>query len=211
MTALPHPRSQFTDLGRLITLIDGVFAVAMTLLVLDLKLPEGNQKLISSLKQMIPGFLVYLIVFASVAGYWTIHHGNFHHIAHGDGRLVVLSLINLLFVTLFPLVASIVGAHPLEPIATVCFSINGLLYCISGWATWSYAATNRGLVNNDDDTQRLQRASRIMLLVAFGLAVSIPLAFISVYLAYAIWIFYTPFVTWWARLRILRITQKSSE
>ena len=82
MTTAKQSNSQFSDVSRLVTLIYGVFAVAMTLLVLDLKLPAGNGNLITALKQMLPGFLVYLIVFASVAGYWAIHHGNFHHIAY---------------------------------------------------------------------------------------------------------------------------------
>ena len=209
MTTAQRSSSQFSDVSRLVTLIDGVFAVAMTLLVLDLKLPAGNGNLTSALKQMLPGFLVYLIVFASVAGYWAIHHGNFHHIAHGDGRLVVLSLINLLFVTLYPLVASIVGAHPLEPIATVCLSINGILYCLSGWATWSYAAAHRELLGNEADSVRLHEASKIMQLVTIGLVASIPLAFLSVYLVYAVWILYTPFVTWWSRIGHLLVMKKN--
>jgi uncharacterized membrane protein len=204
MNTPEYPNTQFTDLGRLTTLIDGVFAVALTLLVLDLKLPSASGNLVFALRQMFPGFLVYLIVFASVAGYWTIHHGNFHHISHGDGRLVVLSLINLLFITLFPLAASIVGAHPLDPLATICLSANCLLYCLSAWATWSYAAAHRQLVTDDDDCRRLQQVSRIMLLVSIGLALAIPLAFISVYFAYAIWIFYAPTAAWWSRTKRLK-------
>jgi uncharacterized membrane protein len=203
MTTTQLQKSPFIDLGRLITLIDGVFAVALTLLVLDLKLPPGNDDLLTELRQMFPGFLVYLIVFASVAGYWTIHHGNFHYIARGDGRLVVLSLVNLLFITLFPLAASIVGAHPLNPLATVCLSANCLLYSISAWGTWSYAAASRQLLVDESSCLRLKQVSRIMLLVAIGLALAIPLAFISVYITYAIWIFYTPTAAWWSRTRWL--------
>jgi len=195
-----HPNSQFPELARLVTLIDGVYAVALTLLVLDLKLPQ-NTDLAAALRQMLPGFLVYLITFASIAGYWMIHHGTFRHIAHGDGRLVFLSLLNLLFVTLFPLSASIVGGHPLEPLATACLSANSLLYCTTSWATWSYAAANRHLLAQKADYRRLQQAERMMLLVAVGLALAIPLAFVNVYLTYAIWILYTPVVGLWLRAR----------
>jgi uncharacterized membrane protein len=194
-------RSQFADLNRLTTLIDAVFAVVLTLLVLDLKLPAHYDNLAAALKQIFPGFLVYLIVFASIAGYWTIHHGSFHHIANGDGRLVVLSLLNLLCVTLFPLVASIVGANPLEPLATICLSINCLLYCITSWATWSYATGNRNLVPGESDARRLKRVAQIMLFGAIGLVLAIPIAFLSVYLVYAIWIFYVPLVALWSGFR----------
>jgi uncharacterized membrane protein len=77
MTASRHPSPEFPDLGRLISLTDGVFAVAMTLLVLDLKLPSQSGDLVRALVRMLPGFLIYLIVFASIAGYWIIHHGTF--------------------------------------------------------------------------------------------------------------------------------------
>jgi uncharacterized membrane protein len=199
MIASRHPSPEFPDLGRLISLIDGVFAVAMTLLVLDLKLPSQSGDLVRALAQMLPGFLIYLIVFASIAGYWIIHHGTFRLISHGDGRLVLLSLLNLLFVTLYPVTASIVGAHPMEPLATICLSANSLLYCLSAWAVWSYAAAHRQLLAEDADDRRLRRVATIMLLVAVGLAVAIPLAFLSVYLAYADWVLCAPIAAWWGR------------
>jgi uncharacterized membrane protein len=185
------------ELGRLIALVDGVFAVAMTLLALDLKLPPESGDLAHALRQMLPGSLIYLIAFASVAGYWTIHHGYFRHISHGDSRLVLLSLTNLLFVTLYPVAASIVGAHPLEPLATVCLSANSLLYCLSAWGVWSYAAAHRQLLAEDAGRRALQRVARIMLLVAISLALAVPLAFLSVYLAYADWVLCAPIAAWW--------------
>ena len=192
--------------GRLVTLIDGVFAVAMTLLVLDLKLPSENGELASSLRQMLPGFLVYLIVFASIAGYWIIHHSYFRYLTYVDIRLVVLSLINLLFVTLCPLMASIVSAHPLEPLATICLSTNSLLYCLSAWAIWSYAAAHCRLLAEEVDPGALQHEARIMLFVAISLAIAIPLAYLNVTLTYAIWILCAPTASLWVmRKRVSRI------
>jgi uncharacterized membrane protein len=193
------PDHHLLDLGRLVALVDGVFAVAMTLLVLDLKLPSESGDLARALRQMLPAFLVYLIAFASVAGYWTIHHGHFRHISHGDGRLVVLSLTNLLFVTLYPVTASIVGAHPLEPLATACLSANSLLYCLSAWGVWAYAAAHRQLLAEDADWRSLQRTARIMLVVAVSLALAIPLAYLSVYLAYTDWILFALVAAWLGR------------
>jgi uncharacterized membrane protein len=198
------PNRHLLDLGRLVALIDGVYAVAMTLLVLDLKLPSESSDLAHALRAMAPGFLVYLIVFASIAGYWTIHHSTFRHISHGDGRLIVLSLINLLFVTLYPVTASIVGAHPLEPLATVFLSVNSLLYCLSAWAVWSNAAANRRFLTEDTDPRELQKIGKIMMLVAIGLIIAIPLAYLSVYLAYAVWILCAPMAARWARRRYER-------
>jgi uncharacterized membrane protein len=190
--------AQYFDLGRLTFLIDGVFAVSITLLVLDLKLPDGNANLATALKQMLPGFLVYLIAFTSIAGYWTIHHRSFHRIERGDSRLMILSFLNLLFITLLPLAASIVGAHPLEPLATACLSANCLLYCFSSWATWAYSAANPHLLTGEEDVPKLQRIGRIMLMGGICLAAAIPLSFLSVYLAYAIWILFAPIASAWS-------------
>jgi uncharacterized membrane protein len=208
MTTIQRHESPFSDLGRLITLVDGVFAVAMTLLVLDLKLPIGSPDLSNALVQMVPSFIVYIIVFASIAGYWTIHHGTFHFIMHGDGKLMVLSLVNLLFITLFPLAASIVGAHPLEALATVCLSLNCLCYCLSAWGIWSYVAANPQLVQSEYGTHRLYEIKKIMMAGAIGLALAIPLAYVSIYFAYVIWIGYVPFVSWWTHSARRRTPQK---
>lgn len=182
--------------GRLVAFVDGVYAVALTLLVLDLKLPVGSVDLPSALRGMLPGFVVYLVAFGSIAGYWTIHHSSFHSVSRIDWRTVVFSLANLLFVTLYPLTASIVVAHPLEPLATVCLSANSLLYALSAWAIWSHAASDRQLLAADVDQRRLQQEARIMLGVAIILVLAIPLAYLSVYLAYADWILCAPGAAW---------------
>jgi uncharacterized membrane protein len=201
MTTQTRLGPQLLDLDRLVSLIDGVFAVALTLLVLDLKLPSHDGDLPHALREMLPAFLIYLIAFASVGGYWTIHHVTFRHVRHGNGRLVVLSLVNLLFITLFPVSASIMGAHPLDPLAAACLSANSLLYCVSAWAVWSYAAANRRLLADDLDRQPLERVARIMLLVGIGLALAIPLAFLSVSLAYAVWILWPGIAATWVHRR----------
>jgi uncharacterized membrane protein len=141
---------------------------------------------------MLPGLVAYLITFASIAGYWTIHHSTFRHVRQSDGRFVVLSLVNLLFITLFPATASIVGGHPLDPLATACLSTNSLLYCLSSWALWSHTAAKRQLLVEEDAHCIVRRVARIMGLIGVGLALAIPLAFVSSYLAYAIWTAWPP-------------------
>jgi uncharacterized membrane protein len=201
MTTPQRSRLELLDLGRLVSLIDGIFAVAMTLLVLDLKLPTSDGDLAHALWQMLPQFLIYLIAFVSVAGYWTLHHLTFRHIRHGDGRLILLSLLNLLFVTLYPVSASIMGAHPLDPLGAACLSANSLLYCLSAWALWSYAGANDRLLVDGTDKLTLKKVARIMLLVGVGLGVAIPMAFLSVYVAYAVWILWPGISATWVNRR----------
>jgi uncharacterized membrane protein len=148
---------------------------------------------------MFPPFIIYLIAFASIAGYWTIHHAAFRNIAYCNGRLILLSILNLLFVTLYPVTANIVGSHPLEPLATVCLSLNSMLFCISAWGVWIYAAENRQLLATDANDKRLRGVAKIMILVAISLVIAIPLAYISVYLAYLDWFIGAPIAAWLSR------------
>jgi uncharacterized membrane protein len=191
------------NLDRLIALVDGIFAVAMTLLVLDLKLPN-DRYVADALLQMLPSFVVYLITFSSIVGYWYMHHSTFQYVARVNGRLIVLSMLGMLFVTLFPLSASIVGTHPLEPMATVCMSLNSALYCLSMWGLWSYLAGHKQLMSPTGDMSRLNRMIRVMGAIGVGLMVAIPLAFVTPFLAYVIWICVPPVVGMRARQRELR-------
>jgi TMEM175 potassium channel family protein len=185
--------------GRLLSLIDGVFAVAMTLLVLDLKLPSDGDGLRQGLRHVLPSFVIYLIAFASIASHWTVHHRTFRLIRNVDTTLVILSLTNLLFITLIPVTASIVGAYPTDPLATACFSADSLLYCVSASAMWSYAGGSPRLLV-EEEHQLLRRTAFFMLLVAVGLAAAIPLGFVNAYMAYAIWIlWWLPIAAWGMR------------
>jgi hypothetical protein len=81
---------------------------------------------------------------------------------------------------------------------------------MSAWMVWSYAVTHRRLLSENADQSGLKRVARIMLLVAIGLAFAIPLAYLSVYLAYAIWIICAPVSAWWVRKRYKHTTQKTT-
>jgi uncharacterized membrane protein len=192
MTIPPTNESHLHDKTRLIALIDGVFAVAMTLLVLDLKVPSQQISVADTLRQMSPALIVYLLAFASIAGYWNIHHNAFKNIAFTDEKLVLISFVGLLFVTLYPVTVSILGAHPLDPLATVILTFNSFMYCISSWATWTYAARHKKLLTEDANIKRLKGIARVMLFAAIGVTLAFPLAFVSVYLAYLVWIIDIP-------------------
>jgi TMEM175 potassium channel family protein len=195
------------NLDRLIALVDGIFAVAMTLLVLDLKLP-ADRSLADALQKMLPGFAIYLITFASVVGYWYMHHSTFQYVARVNGRVIVLSMLGMLFVTLFPLSASIVGAHPLDPLATMCLSLNSALYCVGMWGLWSFLAAHRELLHPGADTKALRGIRDVMGVIAIGLVVAVPLAYLSPFLAYGLWTVFPALVGWGLRGRHERHRQR---
>jgi uncharacterized membrane protein len=191
------------ELDRLVFLIDGVFAITLTLLVLDLKLPgESPGTLSLELRALLPRLAIYLFAFATIANQWAIHHRTFRLVHHADNNLVVLSLVNLLFITLLPASASIVGGHPLEPSAAAIFGINGLLLCLSAWAVWAYVAANNQLLAENTDVHILSGIGMVWLYVGLGFGISLIAGVFSVLAEYAIWLLWSPVISlWWMRKR----------
>jgi uncharacterized membrane protein len=99
-------RKEF-QLERLILFSDAVFAIAITLLVIEIKVPEvhGNVSddvLLHELKHLVPKFMGFLISFMLIGLYWTIHHRMFGFVTNFSKRLILLNLIFLFFIALMP-------------------------------------------------------------------------------------------------------------
>ncbi len=94
---------------RLEAFSDGVFAIALTLLVLELKVPDGE--LLPGLLREWPEFLSFALSFLTVLIMWTNHHGSLHHVVRVDGRLLFANGFLLLFVTFIPFPTAVLGTH----------------------------------------------------------------------------------------------------
>ncbi len=99
---------------RLEALSDGVFAVAITLLVLDIRLPPGvaYENLGGALLQLAPKILSYLLSFIVVGIYWSFHHAALARLRRIDGTVVFLNLMLLLLVTFMPFPTFLMGEFP---------------------------------------------------------------------------------------------------
>ena len=113
---------------RLCAVSDGVYAFALTLLVLDLKVPEvagtTNSRLTTDLFEQLPNFFAYIIGFSVVAFFWMNHHRIFQSVTSCDARALVLNFAHLLFISLTPYAASLIGHYEGDRIATIVFSAN---------------------------------------------------------------------------------------
>ena len=126
--------------NRLEALADGIFAVALTLLVLDLKLPEdltfaSNDDLWRHLLTLERHFAIYAISFVVIGMYWVSHHIQFHFIRYTDRKLIWINLFYLLFISFVPFATDLVGDHedlvlPVEiyGIALLCLSALSFLH-----------------------------------------------------------------------------------
>ncbi len=115
--------------SRILALVDGIFAVAMTLLVLDLKLPEGiTLNSDSDVWRQLLGvggrFWTYVLSFIVLGMYWVGHHALFHTVHRVNRTLLWLNLLFLLFVTLVPFSTNLVSGHSSLQIPVVVYGLN---------------------------------------------------------------------------------------
>ena len=158
---------QHLGLERILFFSDAVMAIAITLLALDLKIPEpdaaGADQLAGRLLQIAPQLLIFLLSFALSGFYWAAHHRYFRFIQRYDSRLIALNLVFLFFVVCIPFVASLIGRYGSVPLAVVVYSVTIAALGLSLAAIWSYATRRHRLTAPDLDAATI-RAAKIRLL-----------------------------------------------
>jgi uncharacterized membrane protein len=175
---------------------DGVFAIATTLLVLEISVPAGSGKhLLNAFLDQWPSYLAYVVSFATIGGVWLAHNVITEYLQHVDAIFVRLNLLLLMVVSFLPfptrLLAEYIGDREPERVAATVYGLT--LFTASGLvsALWRYAV-RRGLVHprrTDADVRLLTRrltpglVGYVVLLVA-GLFV--PLVAVFGYLAIAL-------------------------
>jgi uncharacterized membrane protein len=110
----PETRPQSADvlpLDRLNAFSDGVFAIAITLLVLELSVPVGSGRLLSDLVEQWPEFLGYLISFAFIGGIWMSHARMTSLMKSGDTLVFALNILILLFVAVLPFTTNLMVSN----------------------------------------------------------------------------------------------------
>src|SRR5262245_12950012 len=102
--------------NRIEALSDGVFAIAMTILVLEIHVPSVDQvpprELVHVLWRMWPKIAGYVVTFVNIGTLWIGHHFQFHYIRRTDRTLLWLDLFYLMFVSFLPFAAGLVGSYP---------------------------------------------------------------------------------------------------
>lgn len=166
---------------RLAALSDGLFAVAMTLLVLDLKVPAAeairdDQALLTALASLAPRLLIYLMSFLTLGIFWVGQQTQLNQFARGDRYLTWIHLAFLFAVTLMPFSTSLMAELVTLRTALVLYWLNILALGVILYASWHYAR-RAGLVNPElSDTIDRAVEFRIVIaqaLYAFGAALCV--------------------------------------
>jgi uncharacterized membrane protein len=155
--------------SRIEALSDGVFAIAMTLLVLKLEVPEhqhSNEEMLRQLLDLRPQFMAYVITFLIAGGFWFLHHLTFHYIRQVTAFLVWVNLLFLMFVSLLPFSAGLMGHLFMHPVSQFFYFGNQLAISLLLNLHWQYAR-RKGLIAEASSPE----AERISLRVGLTAAV----------------------------------------
>ncbi len=175
--------------GRLHALVDGVFAIALTLLVLDLPKPRDSQRLAHDLLALWPTYAAYLVSFVTVGILWIEHHGMMSAVRQTNRRFLERTLLFLLFVSIIPwptaLAADYADQGAQARPAAVVYAGLMLLMGLSFAASWRYLDRHRELAA-EPAHGALAAGTRRALMGASVYLVAIAVAFVSPAASFAI-------------------------
>ena len=184
------PSAGEKETARIEAFSDGVFAIAITLLVLDLKVPKpaeltgaaglfGTHGLFAALLAQWPTFLAYLTSFLTILVMWVNHHFLFGLVRRTDHLFMYLNGLLLLFVTFVPFPTALVAAylqHPQASIAAAAYSATFVAIAVTYNLLWRYASTNHRLLDHAASSAAVREIDRsyrfgpLLYLVALALA-----------------------------------------
>jgi len=126
---------------RVVFFSDAVFAIALTLLVIDLRVPEidNGETSFDVIVGLLPGFLGYVISFAVIAINWNGHHRKFRVINGFDSRLIQLNFLLLFLIAFTPFPTSLISEYPGEIASVVLYASVIISLNLVQLAMWSYA------------------------------------------------------------------------
>lgn len=150
MTDMNAPEKPLLHKARVETLVDGVFAIAMTILVLELKVPEGLDRrapepLLHALLHHLPVVLAYLFSFFLLAVIWVWHHRLTEKMAAMDRPVLVCVMVLLSMVCAFPFAAALLGRYPANPVSLAVYMPVLAVILLSQTAMF-WLARRRGLL-----------------------------------------------------------------
>jgi uncharacterized membrane protein len=170
--------------GRLEAFSDGVMAIIITIMVLELRPPEGTT--IEALLHLWPVFFAYALSFLHVGIYWSNHHHLFQAVKSVDGRVLWSNLLLLFWLSLLPFATAWMGENGFPPVPVAIYGLVLLLSALSYYVLW--LALKRVQPEDAPLTRaigaaRKERVSVLVYAVAAPLALFVPVAAIAGYIA----------------------------
>jgi uncharacterized membrane protein len=159
--------------GRMEALTDGIFAIAMTLLILELKVPDlpknaGTQELLHRIREELPAVLTFVISFLYCGLLWLLHHLAMHFVRHLQVALVWINLVFLMSVSTMPFSCGILGHFLRNRAAWEIYY--GNMFIAAALLTLFWLIARRRKLISEDDPQGSRLMQQRLILIPSGLA-----------------------------------------
>ena len=182
-TDAPENKADQIGLERLIFFSDAVFAIAITLLSLDLRLPAAgstlsNSDLAQRLLEIWPKYLAYVISFLVIGTFWLGHHRRFRIIQKYDSNLLWLNLLLLMVIAFIPFPTALLSEYG-NRTATIFYTLVIVLAGVLSAVTWWYASYGDRLIDPDLDKRKRRRETWGPLFLVGVFLLSVGLAFFN--------------------------------
>lgn len=172
---------------RIVFFSDAVFAIAITLLVLEIKVPHlenfSEAAVQSELKHMIPKFAGFVASFFIIGLMWFEHHRIFQYIKNYDGGLIWRNLFFLLSISFIPFPTALASEYAMSRTAFIVYVLSFAFAGLTKLWIWSYAASKENLLSENIDKDLILKIKRRSLAVPLGALSVILLSFISIFVA----------------------------
>ncbi|MBI3175278.1 MAG: DUF1211 domain-containing protein [Chloroflexi bacterium] len=193
-----HTEKDEMGLERLVFFSDAVFAIAITLLALEIRLPgdiahASNAELLNHLLAIWPKYLGYMVSFLSIGNFWIIHHRQYQYIERYDTRLLFINLLVLVAVAFIPFPTSVISENG-NRTATILYASSASLVGLLSTLLWGYAAYKRRLIARDTQVSVVRRGVVRNLIAPIIFLFSIGLSYLDPDLAKFSWILIAPVV-----------------
>lgn len=176
-------------IARIEALSDGVFAIAMTILVFNLKDPlehktQSDAELLLSLKNMLPAFLSFFLSFMTLGIFWTGQSTQFHYIKSYDRNLNWITLFFLMAVSVLPFTTDVLSHHINNKVSILLYWLNILLLGVLIYIHWHYAQKHQHISEHSEEMKHVVHAIKKRVIVAQALyAFGALLCFINTYIS----------------------------
>lgn len=174
---------------RIEALSDGVFSIAMTFLVFNLKDPvsgvvTSDKALLMALQSILPNLLAFFLSFMTLGIFWTGHSTQFNYIEKSDRNLNWISVFFLMFASLLPFTTAVLSSHITNQVSVGLYWLNILALGIMLLIHWNYAIGHNLVSLPEDAKQRVHKAINSRIYTAQSLyALGALLCFINTYLS----------------------------
>jgi uncharacterized membrane protein len=183
--------------NRIEALSDGIFAIVMTLLILEIHVPNlspsaPNVEVAPALLALWPKFASYIVTFVSLGFFWVGHHVMYHAIRRADRTLLWLNILFFMFVSLLPFSTSVLNAFPQAFIAPLFFGSN---LAVIGWILffqWTYTSSQPNMLADFVSAEYRKTVSSRMLIIPVATTLTAVFCFWSVGISLAIYLLLLP-------------------